>query len=108
MLSKKEQKRNLKRLEKGDTIKRRLIFLKRYVKKGYTVPKILSMLKANDLEISKTSLYSNIDYLCVLNGCNSGAKHVKLTVYQKRLIKYNTTVVFAYKLIRYIKSLDVE
>ena len=51
MLSKKEQKRNLKRLEKGDTIKRRLIFLKRYVKKGYTVPKILSMLKANDLEI---------------------------------------------------------
>lgn len=44
----------------------RITALKRYVKKGYNVEKMLDLLDKNGLKISRSQLYKNEDYCWVI------------------------------------------
>lgn len=57
-----------KRSNKIEKHRQRITALKRYVKKGYSVTQILKHLKAANLGISKTVLYTNKEYYGIITG----------------------------------------
>lgn len=59
--------------------KRRITALKRYVKKGYSVSQILSMLKQSGLGVSKTTLYTDQEYSAILSKIRLRKGEVHLT-----------------------------